>query len=78
MFAFFIGAVMRLNCFPELLMPSRQQRLCDKANLENRLPNWGRRSPGSPDLHRALETAGHMLGAAHLHIEVKFKIIVIF
>lgn len=64
---------MRLNCFPELLMPSRQQRLCDKAILEDGLPNWGRRSPGSPDLHRALETAGGIVGAAHLRIEHKFK-----
>lgn len=70
---FFIGAVMRLNCFPELLMPSRQQRLCDKAILADGLPNWGRRSPGSPDLHGALETAGRIVGAAHLRIEHKLK-----
>ena len=74
----FIHAVMQLNCFPELLMPSCQQSLCDKANLANGLPNRGRRSPGSPDLHRALETVGCILGAAHLRIEHKLKIIVIF
>lgn len=76
MLTFFIGAVMRLNCFPELLMPSRQQRLCDKANLENGLSNWGRRSPGFPDLQGALETADQILCGAHLRTEYKLKIII--